>query len=244
MIGKTICVRGFNVKIDRLLENSGVRFNFLIPVFQTQDSRFRISDIGFWISHSRLKTQDSRFKIQDSRFKIMKRTAIFFGPEKGSVNRVADMICALIGTDKVEMVPVKSATAADFERFDQIIFGISTVGKETWDGKPAKTDWGIFLPEVSKGNFAGKKVAIFGLGDHITYAASFVDFIGLLAGELKKADATLYGQVPVEGYEFEESEAVADGLFAGLPIDEDFEPEKTPERIKNWIALLQRDFDF
>lgn len=174
----------------------------------------------------------------------MKRTAIFYGPEKGSVNRVADMIRDLIGHDKVEMVPVRKATAADFERFEQIIFGISTVGKETWDGKPAKTDWGIFLPEVSKGNFVGKKVALFGLGDHITYASSFVDFLGLLAGELQKANAVIYGQVPVEGYEFEESEAVVEGRFVGLPLDEDFEPEKTEGRVKAWIDLLKKDFTF
>lgn len=174
----------------------------------------------------------------------MKRTAIFFGPEKGSVNRVASMIRNLIGPGKVEMVPVKSASAADFDRFDQIIFGISTVGKETWDGKPAKTDWGIFLPEVCQGNFVGKKVAIFGLGDHITYASSFVDFMGLLAGELNKAGAAIVGQVAPDGYEFEESEALVDDLFVGLPLDEDFEPEKTGERVQNWIELLKKDFVF
>lgn len=174
----------------------------------------------------------------------MKRTAIFFGPEKGSVNRVADRIRDLIGAGRVEMVPVKGASAADIEQFDQIIFGISTVGKETWDGKPAKTDWGRFMPEIGKANFAGKKVAIFGLGDHITYAASFVDFMGLLAGELRKAGATLYGKVSPEGYEFEDSEALVDNFFVGLPLDEDFEPEKTAERVQNWIELLKEDFDF
>jgi len=174
----------------------------------------------------------------------MKKTAIFFGPEKGSVNRVANMIRDLIGPDKVEMVPVKGATAKDFNRFDQLIFGISTVGKETWDGKPAKTDWGIFLPEVSQGNFEGKKVAIFGLGDHITYASSFVDFMGLLASELEKAGATLFGKVSPDGYEFEESEALVDDFFVGLPLDEDFEPEKTVERVQAWIEMLKKEFDF
>ncbi|HNU77934.1 MAG: flavodoxin [Prolixibacteraceae bacterium] len=172
----------------------------------------------------------------------MKKTAIFFGPEKGSVNRVADRIRDIIGHDKVEMVPVRNATAADFDRFDRIIFGISTVGKETWDGKPAKSDWGRFMPEVSRGNFAGKKVAIFGLGDHITYASNFVDFMGLLARELNKAGAEIFGKVSPDGYEFEESQALVDNLFVGLPLDEDFEPEKTEERLQNWIKALKTDF--
>ena len=63
----------------------------------------------------------------------MSKTAIFFGPVGGAVNRVADKIKNQIGNDKVEMVPVKGATAADIARFDKIIFGISNVEKDTWD---------------------------------------------------------------------------------------------------------------
>ena len=174
----------------------------------------------------------------------MKKTAIFFGPEKGSVNRVAEMIRNLVGPEKVDLVPVKNASSADFGPYDQIIFGISTVGKETWDGKPASSDWGRFLPQVSQGDFKGKTVAIFGLGDHITYAGSFVDFMGLLARQLLKTEARIVGQVPVDDYEFEESAAIFDGKFIGLPLDEDFEPELTPERVKKWIVQLGKDFIF
>jgi flavodoxin I len=174
----------------------------------------------------------------------MSKTAIFFGPEKGSVNRVADLICDMIGQDKAEMISVKRATVSDFDRFDQIIFGISTVGKETWDGKPASSDWGKFLPEISKGNFEGKKVAIFGLGDHITYSSNFVDFMGLLAGELGKTKAQIVGQVSTEGYEFDESAAVKNGMFIGLPLDEDFEPELTYGRVNSWLKLLRKDLNF
>ncbi len=174
----------------------------------------------------------------------MSRIGLFFGPLKGSVNRVADLISDRIGAEKVEMVPVRTATPDDFKRFDKIIFGISTVGKETWDSSINKTDWGIFLPEVSKGDFAGKTVAIFGLGNHITYASSFVDFMGLLARELMKTEARIVGHVPAEDYEFEESAAIFEGKFIGLPLDEDFEPELTPERVSNWLKSIKNDFGF
>lgn len=174
----------------------------------------------------------------------MSKTAIFYGPVGGAVNRVADKIKAQIGDDKVEMVPVKGATAADLERFDKIIFGISTVGKDTWDSKFANNDWGIFLPEVEKVNYAGKKVAIFGLGDHVTYAATFVDHMAILADKLIKSGATLLGQVPADNYEFDESQAVMDGKFVGLPVDEDFEPELTDERVANWVKQLAPEFGF
>ena len=173
----------------------------------------------------------------------MSKIGIFFGPLKGSVNRVADMIRDKIGAERVEMVHVKTATSDDFKRFDKIIFGISTVGKETWDASITKTDWGIFLPQVSKGDFSGKTVAIFGLGNHVTYASGFVDFMGLLARELMKTEALIVGQVPTDGYDFEESAAIFDSKFIGLPLDEDFEPELTPERVDNWLLSLKKDFN-
>jgi len=174
----------------------------------------------------------------------MSKTAIFFGPVGGAVNRVADKIKKQIGDDKVELDPVKDATAADLERFDKIIFGISTVGKDTWNSNYSSNDWGKFLPEIEKARYEGKKTAIFGLGDHVTYAATFVDHMAVLAKKLKQNGAVLLGQVSTDGYEFDESEAVVDDKFVGLPIDEDFEPELTDERVANWVKQLAAKFEF
>jgi flavodoxin I len=172
----------------------------------------------------------------------MSKTAIFFGPLKGSVNRVADKLKNLIGEDKVVMVPVNSATVADIEKYDKIIFGISTVGKDTWKSTYSNLDWAEFLPEISKTRYEGKTIAIFGLGDHITYAATFVDHIAVLARELIDNGAILSGQVDADEYEFHESESVVDGKFLGLPIDEDFEPELTDERLEKWVKQISADF--
>jgi len=171
----------------------------------------------------------------------MNKIGIFFGPLKGAVNRIADKIKASLRDDAV-LVPVKNATANDLEKFDRIIFGISTVGKETWDSDFSRDDWGKFFPEIGKVDFTGKTVAIFGLGDHITYANNFVDFMGLLGRELMKQNAAIIGQASTEGYEFEASEAVIDGKFIGLPLDEDFEPELTDERLKNWLQQVKPGF--
>lgn len=174
----------------------------------------------------------------------MSKIAIFYGPIGGSVNRVAEIILKAIGEDKAELVAVKESSAADLEKYDKIIFGLSTVGKDTWDSDFSSNDWGKFMPEVSKVDYSGKKVAIFGLGDHVTYAHAFVDHIGLLGKELMKNGAVLSGPVDTDAYEFEESEAIVDGKFIGLPIDEDFEPEMTEERINAWLAVLKPDFGF
>jgi flavodoxin I len=174
----------------------------------------------------------------------MDKTAIFFGPFDGAVHRVAKKIKSAVGEDKAVMVPVKNATVEDLEKYDRIIFGISTVGKETWESIYTNVDWAKFLPEISKTRYEGKTVAIFGLGDHITYSSTFVNHIGLLGRTLMENGATLVGQVPVEGYEFDESEAVIDGMFIGLPVDEDFEPELTDERVQNWVELIRPHFGF
>jgi len=174
----------------------------------------------------------------------MSKIAIFYGPVGGAVNRVADKIKDAIGAEKVEMVAVKNASAADLEKFDKIIFGISTVGKDTWDSDYSANDWGKFLPEIPKVDYSDKTIAIFGLGDHVTYSHDFVDHIGLLGKELMAHGAVLVGPVDIESYEFEESDAVVDGKFIGLPLDEDFEPELTDERVANWIELIRADFDF
>jgi len=174
----------------------------------------------------------------------MSKTAIFFGPLDGSVHRVAKKVRDEIGAEKVEMVPVKDATVADLEKYDKIIFGISTVGSETWHAAYSNADWAKFLPEISKTNYEGKTIAIFGLGDHITYGATFVVYIGLLASSLKKNGAQLVGKVPVDNYVFEDSKAIDEDKFMGLPVDEDFEPELTDERVKNWVKQLRPHFGF
>ena len=174
----------------------------------------------------------------------MEKIAIFFGPLDGSVHRVAKKVRDAIGEDKVAMVPVKDASVADLEKYDKIIFGISTVGKETWHAKYNNVDWANFLPEIGKSRYEGKTLAIYGLGDHVTYAATFVDHIGLLGRELMKNGATLVGQVPTDGYEFDDSAAIMDGKFIGLPVDEDFEPELTDERVEHWVELIRPHFGF
>ena len=174
----------------------------------------------------------------------MSKIGLFFGPEKGSVHRAAEKVAAFIGEDKVEMVSVHDASASDLQNYDKIIFGISTVGKETWDSKYSNTDWSKFFPEVSKVDYSGKTMAIFGLGDHVTYPGHFVNAMGRLARELQKQNGKLVGAVSPEGYEFEESDALVDGKFVGLPLDEVFEPELTDERISSWLASIKSDFGF
>lgn len=172
----------------------------------------------------------------------MSKIGLFFGPLKGSVHRVAEKVKNALGEQNIDMISVHDADVSDLEKYDKIIFGISTVGKETWDSDFSNTDWSKFFPNISKVDYSGKTVAIFGLGDSVTYSNHFVNAMGVLAKELQKNGATIVGKVDPSSYEFEESEAIFDGMFIGLPIDEDFQPELTDERVSSWVKVIKPAF--
>ncbi len=172
----------------------------------------------------------------------MNKVAIFFGPEGGNTEKAAIMVAAEFGEENAILVPVKSATEMDLEPYNNIIFGGPTVGTHTWSDDSKNNDWDIFLTRLAKMNLEGKNCAVFGLGDHVSYANHFVDDIGVMAERLEAAGANLVGLVPVSAYTFEESLAQRGEVFLGLPLDEDFEPEKTQDRISNWVLQLGKEF--
>ena len=172
----------------------------------------------------------------------MNKIALFFGPLNGSVHHAAKVVAQEFGEEHIDLIPVSQASVDDLKKYGKIIFGISTVGKDTWDQEFTNTDWAEFFPAVRNFDFSGKKVALFGLGDHITYAYHFVDSMGLLARIILKNKGTLIGKTSPEGYTFQDSEALKDGLFTGLPLDEDYESDLTPERVKHWVAQLKNEF--
>ncbi len=172
----------------------------------------------------------------------MEKIAIFFGPLNGSVHRVAKLVAEKIGPEIVDLIHIGSASTSDLEKYSKIIFGISTIGKDTWQQKFDNNDWSKFFPAVSSFNFSGKRVAIFGLGDHITYAYHFVDAMGLLGRLIKNQGGEIFGKVSTDGYIFQDSDAILDGMFVGLPVDEDFEPELTEGRVSAWVNALMKEF--
>ncbi len=168
----------------------------------------------------------------------MKKIGIFYGPEKGSVERTAQLLADMIGPEKTDLWLVKESKASDVEQYENIIFGISTVGRETWEAEGPDADWDHFLPEIDQVDWSGKTVALYGLGDHIAYADYFVDALGVLANRLLENGAKIVGRVSPEGYTFTSSKGIIDGEFIGLPLDEDYESDKTPGRLGNWLKKI------
>lgn len=172
----------------------------------------------------------------------MKKIGLFYGPLGGSTEKVAKKVAAALGNDNVDLIPVKDAKASDVDKYENVIFGMSTIGKETWDADKPANDWDVFLPELSNIDYSNKVIAMFGLGDQITYDLHFVDALGLVAERILPKGAKVIGRVDTDGYDFRESEALYDGKFIGLPVNEDFEPELTDERVNSWVEKIKTEF--
>ena len=172
----------------------------------------------------------------------MNKTAVFYGPAGGSTENVARRIGELIGSDMCDLIPVGDATGDDLKEYKNIIFGIATIGNETWDSEPVKSGWFTFINELEEADLTGKVIALFGLGDHIRYPDHFVDAMGELYRIVNGKGVVPVGKVDQSGYEFNDSGAVVDNMFVGLPIDEVFEPDLTDKRIREWVSGIISEF--
>ena len=127
----------------------------------------------------------------------------------------------------------------DIAGYDGIICGAPTwhTGADT---ERSGTEWDSFIyGDLTSMDLAGKKVAIFGLGDSAGYSDNFCDAMDELATTFKKQGADIVGATSTDGYDYEESKSVDGGKFVGLPCDEDNQPEMSEERVASWIDQIK-----
>ena len=173
----------------------------------------------------------------------MKKVGIFYGPAGGRTEEVARKLGEILGSENHDLLAVRDSSADDLEKYENIILGVATIGQETWDADPRHSGWFDFLPELEKADLKGRKIAIFGLGDHVRWPKHFVDAMGQLYEVIRNKGMDTIGKVSPDGYTFDESEALIDGMFIGLPVDEDFEPELTERRINEWLSQISKQFN-
>ena len=175
----------------------------------------------------------------------MNKTALFYSPEGGNVNRVTIKLGEVIGNDKVDIIPVREVVKEDLYKYNQIIFVGSTVGADHWSNEILVDEWKEFFAKMAEISFEDKKVAIVGLGNSVLYPEHFADGMAHLHKKITEKKAKVFGFTDPEDYTFTDSEAQNDdGMFCGLPIDEDNEEELTIERLEKWISALKPDFEF
>ena len=162
----------------------------------------------------------------------MKKTVIVYGSTTGTCEDLAGRIAAKLGVDNViNVTDFNDSVIADN---DNLILGTST-----WGAGEVQDDWYDGIKVIKGADLSGKTVALFGCGDSDSYADTFVGGLAEIYNAAKEAGANIIGAVPTDGYTFDDSEAVVDGKFVGLALDEVTEDNKTDERIDAWVAQIQ-----
>lgn len=162
----------------------------------------------------------------------MSKIAIVYGSSTGATESVAQRIQTLF--DDATLFNAESVTVEDLKPFDFLIFGASTTGVGD-----LQDDWEILLPKVEKMDFLGKKAALFSLGDSASFSTSFAGAMYIIYKALK-GKVEIVGAVSTDGYTFDESDAVVNGKFVGLALDEDNEYNETDARIAAWVEGLKK----
>jgi len=168
------------------------------------------------------------------------RIGLFYGSTGGNTRRVAELVRDAFAPEAVvELHDVRGATDEDFAPYDFLIFGAPT-----WHGGELQDDWEAFVSHLDAADLSGKTVALYGLGDQKAYPDAFLDALGTLYEHVKRRGANVIGRWPTHGYTFTHSSAVVDaavedGTFIGLALDEENQPDQTPDRVARWVKRLR-----
>lgn len=165
----------------------------------------------------------------------MAKIGIFYGSSTGNTEAIAEKLGKLFG-DEAEVHNIDTSDKEDIEKYDYLIFGTST-----WGIGDMQDDWEDFADVLPELDLNKKKVALFGVGDQVNYADSFVDGMGAIYDAIYEA-VNIVGSWPADGYTFNESAAVKNGDFVGLAIDKENQQELTDERLKKWVEILKKEF--
>ncbi len=165
----------------------------------------------------------------------MAKVGVFYGSSTGNTARIAGLIAEEFGDADVVLEDVNNLAGDELTDFDLMIFGVST-----WGWGELQEDWVAFRDTLGDIDLKDRNVALFGLGDQVAFPDTFVNAMGSLYEVFKEKGCVLRGGWwPVEGYRHRNSTAEVDGAFVGLVIDEDRQPEMTPERVRQWVTRLR-----
>lgn len=158
-------------------------------------------------------------------------TIVVYGSSTGTCEAIAGKIGEKLGAQVVNVTDIDAST---LEAADNILLGTST-----WGAGELQDDWYDGVDVVKGASLAGKTAAVFGCGDSDSYSDTFCAAMKELYDAAAEAGATLVGEVSADGYTFDDSDAVVDGKFVGLALDDINEADKTDERIDAWLDQIK-----
>lgn len=160
----------------------------------------------------------------------MKKTIVVYGSSTGTCEAIAKTIGSKLGADVIEVSELSDSVIADN---DNLLLGTST-----WGAGELQDDWYDGVETLKGADLGGKTVALFGCGDAESYSDTFCGAMAELYNAVN-GKAKVVGMVPTDGYTFDDSEAVVDGNFVGLALDDVNESDKTESRIDAWVECIK-----
>ncbi len=167
-----------------------------------------------------------------------KTVGIFYAPSGGSVHKVARLIKQKLSDLHPDLFVISDIKPLQLLDYRCLILVCSTLGRNTWEMEQ-RDPWSSFLPRMLRIRLNGRKVAMVGLGDHVGYPNHFVDGMGILGRTVEEIGGQLIGMTETRDYVFNDSRALREGKFIGLPLDEDYEAHKTEARIDEWLKAIR-----
>lgn len=170
-----------------------------------------------------------------------RRVGLFYGSTTG-VTEIAALKIAQAWVDQ-GMEPILATNIGTVKDLSQLLeYDCLILGIPTWNVGKLQDDWDIALPQLDALDFAGKHIALFGIGDQYGYPDNYLDAMGILGMKLIERGAVLVGRWSAEGYEFSASKALIDGSFVGLALDEVQQSTLSNPRIQQWVAQIITEF--
>lgn len=167
------------------------------------------------------------------------RIGLLYGSSTCYTEIAAERIAAALAGYEVDLLDVARTPLTAADGYSLLILGIPT-----WDFGELQEDWERAWPDLARVDWAGKRVALFGLGDQDGYPEWFQDALGYLARAVAARGARLVGLWPAAGYRFTQSRALSDdgSHFLGLALDEVSEFDLSEARIRAWCSQVAREF--
>ena len=159
----------------------------------------------------------------------MKKTVVVYGSSTGTCQSIAETIASKLGVEALDVANFNADVVAENENL--------LIGTSTWGAGELQDDWYDGVNVLKGADLSGKTVALFGCGDSESYSDTFCSAMKEIYDAAEGAN--IIGSVPTEGYTFDDSDAVVDGEFIGLALDDVNEDDLTEGRIDAWLSSIK-----
>lgn len=166
----------------------------------------------------------------------MKKIGLFYGTTGGRTTGVVDEFDFNL-RDEVEIFDVANGIEK-IKEFENLILVTPSYGFGELEAH-----WEAVIEDFKKVDLSGKTLALVGLGSQTTFGESFVGALEILYKIIIKNGGKIIGLTSTDGYHFEECEAIVEGKFMGLVLDEENQDDMTPDRIYDWLEVIKKEFN-